>query len=424
MHRHFMLALVLTVGTGKQLPAAENWPQWRGPLGSGVAADGDYPVEFSNESGVLWKVPMPSPGSSTPAIWDDRIFVTCEIDGKDGVLCYDMNGTELWRKVLGEGRPGKHRNASGSNPSPATDGRIVVSYFKSGEVACHDVEGNEKWRVNLQKRNGEDTLWWDLGTSPILADDRVIVAVVQAGDSYLTALDLKNGETLWKQARKYETEKESDQSYSTPQIVNIDGQDVIVTWGANHLTGHDLATGKLLWECGGFNPQNEGYWRTIASVAIGDGMALVPYGRGKFLAGVQLGGVGDVTQSNRLWEKTGIGSDVPTAVTRDGKAYLLTDTGGLVCLDLRTGDELWTANLPKNRNKYYASPVLAGDKLYCAREDGVVYVGRVGDAGFTQLAENNMGEQVIAMPVPIRGNVLIRGGDNLYMIGTSGAAAK
>jgi outer membrane protein assembly factor BamB len=424
MVRHLVIGLVLFVGSGQQLLAADNWPQWRGPLGNGVAADGDYPVEFSDEAGVLWKAPLPGSGSSTPAVWGDRIFVTCDINGKDGVLCFDMNGNELWRKELGQGVAGKHRNASGSNPSPATDGKCVVSYFKSGEVACHDIEGNKKWRINLQERNGENTLWWDLGTSPLLAGDKVVIAVIQDGDSYLTALDLKTGSEVWKQTRKYKTEKESDQSYSTPQIVKIDGQDVIVTWGANHLTGHELATGKPLWECGGFNPQNEGYWRTIASVAISDGFALVPYGRGKFLAGVRLGGQGDITKSNRLWEKSGTGSDVPTAVARDGKAYLLTDLGGLVCIDIQSGDEVWTAALPKNRNKYYSSPVLAGDKLYCAREDGVVYVGRVSDAGFTQLAENDMGEQVIAMPVPIRGGVLIRGGEHLYMIGTNGAGGK
>ena len=151
---------------------------------------------------------------------------------------------------------------------------------------------------------------------------------------------------------------------------------------------------------------------------------VVPYGRGKFLAGVRLGGKGDITKSNFVWAGQRQGSDVPTPAMRDGKAYLLTDTGGLACIDMRTGDEIWAAALPKNRNKYYASPVLAGDKLYCAREDGVVYVGRVTNDGFTQPIENNMGEQVIAMPVPIRGGVLIRGAEHLYMIGTNGAAAK
>jgi outer membrane protein assembly factor BamB len=110
---------------------------------------------------------------------------------------------------------------------------------------------------------------------------------------------------------------------------------------------------------------------------------------------------------------------VPTAVVRDQKAYLLTDAGRIVCLDLQSGDELWSADLPKNRNKYYASPVLAGDKLYCAREDGVIYVCRVGDDGCKQLSENDMGEHVFATPVPVRNSLLIRGENHLFRIGTN-----
>src|SRR4051794_20775326 len=81
--------------------ASENWPQWRGPHATGVAAAGDYPVKFSPTEGVEWKVELPGRGTSTPSVWEDRIFVTAPIDGEDGILCYDMQGKELWRKKLG-----------------------------------------------------------------------------------------------------------------------------------------------------------------------------------------------------------------------------------------------------------------------------------------------------------------------------------
>ncbi|MEX0610621.1 MAG: PQQ-binding-like beta-propeller repeat protein, partial [Pirellulales bacterium] len=363
-----------------------------------------------------WKMELPGLGTSTPAVWGEQIFVTCGIDGQDGVVCYGMDGRERWRRQLGPETAGKHRNGTGSNPSPTTDGQRVVVYYKSGTVACLDFKGNVLWKVNLQDRYGDDTLWWDLGTSPVLAGDRVILAVIQEGPSYLVALDVSNGEELWKTARDYENARESDQAYTTPQVVELDGKDVIVTWGADHLTGHDVATGKLLWECGGFNPENEGMWRVIASATIGDGIAIVPYGRGGFVAGVRLGGNGDITESNPRWEKQRLGSDVPTAAVQDGKAYLLTDGGRLVCLEMRSGDELWSDNLPRNRNKYYASPVLAGDKLFCAREDGTVFVGRVTDDGFKLVGENEMGERIIATPIPIRGGLLIRGDKHLFRI--------
>lgn len=426
MRRFNTLASALIILSIHSTVMADNWPQWRGPQGNGVAPAGNYPVKFSNEDSVAWKVEMPGRGSSTPVVWGDRVFVTCGIDGQDGLLCFDMNGKELWRKQLGPEREGKHRNATGANPSPVTDGKHVIVYFKSGTLACFDFAGNEKWKTNLQERFAKDSLWWDLGTSPVLAGKRVVVAVVQAGESYLAAFNLENGELAWKTKRQYECPPECDQTYSTPQVAKLDGRDVIVTWGADHLTGHDAATGKFLWECGGFNPDKATHWRTIASPTVGDGMAIVAYGRGAYLVGVLMDGEGDITKQARVWEKDGKGqgTDVPSPVVAAGKAYVLSDSGQINCFDLKTGEEKWKAELPKNRNRYYSSPVLAGDKLFCVREDGVAFVGEVSDAGFKQLAENEMGERILATPVLTDDGLLLRGEDHLFRIATAGAAEK
>ena len=289
--------------------AAENWPQWRGPLFNGVGGAGNYPVKFSSDEGLAWKIVLPGAGCSTPAVWDDSIFLTCGIDGQDGVVCYAMDGSERWRRELGPERPGKHRNGSGSNPSPVTDGKHVAVYFKSGTLACFDLDGGELWRLNLQQEFGKDTLWWDLGTSPVLAGERVIVAVMQEGDSYLAAFNLATGELLWKEPRIFECQRESDQAYTTPEVVSIDGREQVVVWGADHLTGHDVETGKTIWQCGGFNPDEQANWRVIASAAIEDDIAVVPYGRGDRIAGIRLDGRGDVTATNRAWEVEGRGAE-------------------------------------------------------------------------------------------------------------------
>jgi outer membrane protein assembly factor BamB len=242
--------------------------------------------------------------------------------------------------------------------------------------------------------------------------------VIQAGDSYLVALDPATGEEVWKQKRQYERPEESDQAYTTPQVANVDGREVIVTWGADHLTGHDAKTGKLIWESAGFNPREEGMFRVIASHAMNDEIAVVPFGRGKFLAGVKLDGSGDVTESGRLWEEEVEGPDVPTPIVAGDKVYTLSDAGKLSCRDLKTGKELWSGELPKGRDKYFASPVLAGEKLYCVREDGVAFVVDVSDS-FNLLTEdgNDLGERVIATPVPVRDRLLIRGDDHLFCFG-------
>ena len=308
----FAVFLILYSSTSQR---PDNWPEWRGPGAHGQASAGAYPVDLSAEDNLMWKQELPGKGSSTPAVWRKRIFVTCPIDGQDGILCYDFEGNELWRRPLGPESPGKHRNGSGSCPSPVTDGERVVAYYKSGMLACLDFDGNVQWNLNLQEKFGKDTLWWDLGTSPVLADGKVVVAVMQDGDSYLVALDLASGSIAWKQERRFQCAKESDQAYTTPAIRELDGKEVIVTWGADHLTGHDASSGKSLWQCGGFNPDGQGMWRVIASAATDDRVAIVPYGRGEFIAAVSLQDAsGDITESHRMWEKSGLGSDVPTPI--------------------------------------------------------------------------------------------------------------
>jgi outer membrane protein assembly factor BamB len=111
-----------------------------------------------------------------------------------------------------------------------------------------------------------------------------------------------------------------------------------------------------------------------------------------------------------------VGADVPTPAVRDGRLYLVHDEGRIVCLEVDSGDELWSANLPKSRHKIFASPVLAGDLLYSARLDGTVFVGRITDDGYEPLAVNEMGEELVVGPVPVRGGLLIRGPEHLWRI--------
>lgn len=397
--------------------SAANWPQWRGPDGTSLALPGNYPTRFSPSENVLWKVKLPGVGSSTPAVWEKRIFVTCGIDGEDGVIAFDWNGAELWRETLGPERPGKHKNGSGSNPSPITDGKNLITYFKSGTVASLTHDGALNWKTNLQEQFGEDTLWWDLGTSPVFAGGNIVIAVMQEGTSYLVALDPGDGKVVWKVDRTFPVQKESGQSYTTPYLTTIDGQETLVIWGADHLTGHDPKDGKTLWTCGGFNPEDKAMWRVIASPGFVDGIAVVPYGRTKYTAGVRLGGSGDITASARLWERNDLGADCPTPVGRDGKVYLLSDRGEVHCLDAKSGKDLWKGTIPRASASYYSSPILAGDLLYAAREDGTVAVIKVGEGGMELLSQNEMGERIAASPVPVGDRLLLRGVEHLFCLG-------
>jgi outer membrane protein assembly factor BamB len=373
-------------------------------------------VKFSADEGVGWKVALPGLGMSTPAVLGEQIFVTCGIDGQDGVVAYDFAGQELWRTTLGAERPGKNQNASGANSSPATDGEHLVVYYKSGTLACLDLAGNIAWQKNLQDEYGKDTLWWDLSTSPVLVGDNVVIAVMQEGTSYLAAFALADGSVAWKEDRQYTRPRESDQAYTTPLVTQLDGRDCVITFGADHLTANDAATGKLLWDKGGdleFNPRDQGMWRVIASPVIDGDTLVAPYGRGSLISGEKLSAKG----ANRVWEDggRGVAPECPTPAAHDGRAYLLLDTGGVKCIEVATGKEVWSGSLPRNRAKYYASPALAGGRLYCPREDGQLFVVAAGDK-FELLAENDMGEKLIASPVPVRNGLLVRGEEHLFWI--------
>ncbi|MEE3230995.1 MAG: PQQ-binding-like beta-propeller repeat protein, partial [Planctomycetota bacterium] len=220
----------------------------------------------------------------------------------------------------------------------------------------------------------------------------------------------------------YECPTEGDHSYTTPIVVRHEGKEAILVWGAERLTLHSAADGKIIWSCAGFNPEEKRFWVTVASPVISDGVVVVPYGRGERLAGVKLGGKGDVTETHRLWTVKGNGTFVPTPAVSGDEVYILRDKGQVVCLDSKTGKTKWSGRMPKHRAKYYSSPLVAGGNMYAAREDGVVVVARLGK-DFKVLSENDMGERMIASPVPVAGRLLLRGDSALYCIAKPGETA-
>jgi outer membrane protein assembly factor BamB len=420
--RAALLSVCFFVIATAALPAADSsWPRWRGPNDAGSVAEGNYPSNLLDKNEQRWKIELPGIGCSTPVVVGERIFVTGPIDGHNGVLALDWDGKEQWRTNLAAERRGKHRNGSAANSSPVTDGKLLFTYFKSGELAALDLAGKVLWSTNLQERFAKDTLYWDIGTSPVLTERAVIATVMHSGESFLAAFEKASGELLWKVSRNYKTPVEGDHSYATPIVIKREGQEQILVWGAEHLTIHSAEDGKLLFSCGGFNPDRKGNWVQVASAVVSGDMAVVPYGRGARIAGIKLTGSGDVTETNRVWTREDLGSFVPSPVAHQGKVYVVRDEGEVVCLDIRTGETVWTDRLPKNRNKYYASPLIAGGKLYAPREDGVVFVAAIPQSnqreGFKLLSENDMGERIIASPVAVESKLLIRGEEYLSCFG-------
>jgi hypothetical protein len=409
-----LVTLALALGAGRGF-ASQDWPGWRGPDANGSTGTGRYPVSWSAESNLLWKVALPGKGCSTPAAWKGRIYVTAASGDQDAVLAFTPDGKTSWTTTLGPGVEGKHRNGSGSNPSPAADASGLYVYFKSGTLAALDPSGQVRWKLNVLKRYGKQNLYWDHGTSPVLTSRDVVLAIMHHGESYVAAFDKKSGELHWRAPRNYETPDEGDHSYATPLVLRRHGRESILVWGAEHLTAHDASTGAVLWSCAGFNPEARRNWVSVSSAVVAGDIAVVPHGRGTRLHGIRLGGRGDVTAANRVWLREDTGSFVPTPAARNGRIYLLRDRGELECLDARTGRTLFAGALPRSSASYYSSPTLAGDRLYAVREDGVIFTARVRN-GFEVVGQSPMDERVIAAPVPLGDRLLIRGEKHLFCV--------
>jgi outer membrane protein assembly factor BamB len=396
-----------------------DWPAWRGPSATGNIETGIYPDRFNSQT-YRWRTELPGKGCSTPIIVNRVIYLTAPVDGNDAILAFDKMGNELWRVPFGPEEPGKHRNASGGNSSPVSDGQAVYAYFKSGTLAAVRADGSVRWQQDIVKQYGKEQLFWDFGTSPVLTSRHLILVRMHDGDSWIAAFEKDSGKLAWKVDRNYETPVECDQCYTTPLVINHAGQEAILTWGAQHITVNSAADGKLLWSCGNFNPEGNKLWPAIATPVIVDRHVVVPFGRADrdapLLFGVQLTDQGEVVHTKHAWKRQNVGTFVPTPAIYQQNILVLGDQGEVELLEPSTGKTLWKNQLSKHRNKFYASPLVAGNRVYAVREDGVVFVADISADSFELKAENDMGQSIIGSPVPMGDGILLRGEQHLFYV--------
>jgi outer membrane protein assembly factor BamB len=396
---------------------AENWPQWRGPSLNGLSNEKNLPVKWTTEENVVWKVALPGFSGSTPIVWRDRIFLNVADGDNLALWCVEKTkGEVLWKQPLGGGNV-KMRKQNMSSPSPVTDGRAVYVMTGTGILKAFDFAGKELWSRDIQKEYGEFGLNWGYASSPLLHEDSLFVQVLHGmktdDASYVMRIDKKNGKTLWKVDRATNAIRESPDSYTTPALLRYGKTIEIVITGGDCVTGHDPADGKELWRANGLNPNNDPYYRIVASPIVFNDVIYAPT-RVKPLLALRAGGRGDITTSHVLWS-TANGPDVPTPVT-DGKYfYIVNDRGIVWCLDAKTGAEIYAQQRIKS-GTYSGSPVLADGKIYITNEDGLTTVIAAGPK-FEVLAENALNDYTLSSPAISDGRIYIRTAGFLYSIG-------
>jgi outer membrane protein assembly factor BamB len=445
-----------------QEPAArdQNWHQFRGPRGTGAAVQGNPPTTWSESEHVRWKIEIPGRGSSTPIIWNDRIFlVTVEPvaaagearpaeteppaaaeppaappdppaggrskrggKGKGGggrsaapteplafeVLCLDRSsGQVIWKKSLREAVPheGTHPDNDFASGSPVTDGQHLFVTFGSRGYYCLDFAGNIVWSRDLgqmKTRNG-----FGEGASLALAEGRLIVSRDQEESSEIHVLDAANGETVWRADRDEPT------SWATPLVVPHQERTLVVTNGTNRVRCYDLDDGTIVWQCGG-QVSN-----AIPSPVADDEFAYCMTGfRGSAAHAIPLTASGDVTDTDHGgWSLSQGTPYVPSPLLHDGRLYFFKSNSGVLSIvEAQSGNVLVDQERIAQLDNVYASPVAAGGHVYLTGRDGTFVVIKAGDQ-VEVVAVNKLDDRFDASPAVAGDEIFLRGEKFLYCIG-------
>ncbi|HVS38380.1 MAG TPA: PQQ-binding-like beta-propeller repeat protein, partial [Gemmataceae bacterium] len=354
MHRRPLASWILPTLCGllsaASAGAADDWPRFRGPNGTGVSADTDVPVQWSAAQGILWKVPVPGRGNSSPIIWGDKLFIqSSAADASERwLLCFNaVTGELLWKRPAPGGTFAKlNPNNSYASSTPATDGERVYAVFWDGKnlslTACN-FKGEPVWTRDLGSYESEH----GAGISPMIYDGRVYVADDQ-GDRYETtavsavmAFNAKDGTDAWKATRK-----SFRASYSTPFILESEkGKPELIVASTAGVTSYDPAGGAENWKyTWSFSTHP---LRTVASPIAAAGLVIANAGeggKGRSLIAVKPG-QGDVTATNLVWGDEKSFSYVPTLLASGDSLFCVNDDGFASCHDAKTGEEKWTKRL-------------------------------------------------------------------------------
>lgn len=430
----FALPLLFAWSSPPQDEAEKFWPQWRGPLASGIATHGNPPIDWSEQKNIRWKVNIPGRGSSSPIVWGNMIFVTSAVPvdesgsnqpqanarqnrrsrsvESDQPLKFTLfainrqDGSMLWQQVARVQKPhdSTHPTGTWASNSPITDGERVYAYYGSYGLYCYDLKGKLLWDIDLGDMRTRGS--FGEGSSPSLVDDKIIVNWDHEEQSFIVALDKKTGKELWREQRDEVT------SWSTPLIVRYAGKTQVIVNATGKTRSYNPDNGEVIWECDGMT------LNTIPSPVFENGVVYITSGfRGNKLQAIDLSKArGDISGTDAvLWEHDRDTPYVPSPLLYGNNLYFLKNNNGILSnFDVRTGKPNYTQQRLDGIQGVYASPVAAQDRVYLTGRNGVVNVIR-NSSTFELLATNQLDDNFDASPA-IVGNEMFLRGQNLYCI--------
>jgi outer membrane protein assembly factor BamB len=451
-HRRLALAtLALGCAVTQVIPQAAgspkpgvDWPQFRGILATGIAEG--YPLpsswDIAKGQGLSWKTPIPGLGLSSPIVWGDLVCLSTAISGqKDAglrvglygdvkpvaddtehewrVYCLDKKtGTARWQQSVLKAVPKikRHTKATHANSTLATDGERLIAFFGSEGLYAFDLKGKPLWKKDLGVLDAgwfvDPSAQWETGSSPILHDNVVVIqADVQKG-SFLAAFDAGDGRELWR------TPRTDVPTWGTPTVHQVKGQTQLIVNGWRHIGAYDFKTGKEIWKLqgGGDIP--------VPTPVVHDGLIFITNAHGPKapVYAIRETATGDITLAEGATANAGVawsaardGGYMCTPLVYKGLVYIVKYNGVLSVYDARTGEVKYQQRLAGATSAFTSSPIGADGKVYLASEEGHVFVLKAGPT-FEVLAENDMGESVLATPAVSEGALLYRTQGHLMAI--------
>jgi outer membrane protein assembly factor BamB len=385
---------------------AQDWRQFRGPTGQGLADGDGFPIEWSETKNIAWKTAVPGRGWSSPVIAHGRVWITTAVmDRRDAslrLLAFDIASgqsaldVELFRIRGAELLNTKNSHAS---PTPVLDDERVYVHFGSDGTAAVSLDGALIWKARhmCQTQHGN-------GGSPVLHNGLVMLTCDGIDAAYVVAIDGRSGRERWKTWRR----QPWSQAYATPLVIRAGEATQLISPAAFYSASYDPATGKEIWRV----TYPDGFSNVPRPVSA-HGLVFVTTGfQQPSLLAIKPDGRGDVTRTHVVWRLTRGVPHTSSPIVAGDHLYMVTDAGIASCVAARTGGVVWQQRIGGG---YAASPVLAGGLIYFSSEDGVTTVVRPG-AAYDQVAINRLEAPILASIAVADRSLFLRTAAHLYRI--------
>lgn len=403
MWRRFLLIVGLVLS--RDVSAGDS-PQFRGPGGEGHSSEKHLPLKWSESENIRWKSSIEGLGWSTPSISGSQVWLTTALEnGKSlRVICLDeKTGTVVHNvEVFHHDDPGPiHGKNSYASPSVLIEPDRVYAHFGKLGTVCLDRNAKEIWKKQLAYNHKHGP-----GGSPVVDGNLLILACDGTDTQYVTALDKRTGDEVWK------TTRDGKMAYSTPLLVEIEGKLQVVSTGGEWAIGYEPQTGKELWRF----RYPKGY-SNVPRPVYGHGLLFLCSGYDKpWLYAVRANGSGDVTETHMVWKLDRGAPLNPSPLLIGDELYIVADNGIATCLNAKTGEQHWQQRLGGN---FSASLLYADGRIYMLDENGKAYVIEPTKEEYRELAVNELPGRTLATIACADESLFLRTDKMVYRIQNS-----